>query len=207
MGCLTIKGNNEGLVAYINSGDYNSIKDELMEKIEKSRGFFKGCNLYIIDKYSNIPLEAFDELKTTLKEVYDIEIKYNSKPLQDTNERVFSNIYEGRTKFFRNTIRSGQRIYYNGNIVVIGDVNSSAEIIATGNIIILGILRGIAHAGSNGNKKAFVAAYVMQPSLLRIADIIVRAPDGEIERPNIPEVAAIKDGTIIVEPYLPNKYL
>ena len=40
---------------------------------------------------------------------------------------------------------------------------------------------------------------------MRIADIIVRAPDGDISEYKLPEVARVYDGEIIIEPYLPNK--
>ena len=92
--------------------------------------------------------------------------------------------------------------------MVIGDVNSGAEVIATGNIVILGALRGIAEAGSNGNKKAFVAAYKLNPELLKIGNIIGRSPDNRnAEVPSVPELAMIEGDIILIEPYLPNKYI
>ncbi len=83
------------------------------------------------------------------------------------------------TRFYNNTIRSGQVIEYNGNIVIIGDVNPGALVKATGNIVILGgkLRGGVAHAGTNGNENAYVAAYELQPTQLRIGDIIARKPD------------------------------
>jgi septum site-determining protein MinC len=35
---------------------------------------------------------------------------------------------------------------------------------------------------------------------------VTRAPEDN-DRPQFPEVAKVKDGSIIVEPYLPNKFL
>lgn len=207
MDYVTIKGSKDGLIAYVNSKDYDSVKNELMEKVKASGGFFTGCKLSIIDKDTIISEERYGELKGILKELYNIDLKYDFNGFEEKKDRMFKNIYEGRTKFIKNTIRSGQKITYNGNIVVIGDVNSGAELIASGNIVVLGVLRGIAHAGSSGNKKAFVASYIMQPSILRIADSIVRAPDENYEKPSTPEIALVKDDTIIVEPYLPNKFV
>jgi len=118
---------------------------------------------------------------------------------------VVKNSKEGMTKFLYGTLRSGQIVEYNGNIVVVGDVNPGAFLKATGNIIILGTLKGVAHAGFNGDNEAIVAAYNLIPNQLRIADIIVRAPDGDISEYKLPEVARVYDGEIIIEPYLPNK--
>ena len=87
-----------------------------------------------------------------------------------------------------------------GNLVIIGDINPGAELIAAGNIVVMGSLRGIVHAGCDGNRDAIVSALYLQPTQLRIADIITRSPDGEakITEP-IPEIASIKDGRIYIE--------
>lgn len=208
MGDITIKGNKDGLNVYVTSNNYEYIKNELIKKIQNGKDFFAGCNMtIIIDKLEENHKE---ELRIELKHMFDINVTYSSKEFQEKqekNEKVFSGIYEGRTKFYKNTIRSGQSFSYNGNVVIIGDVNSGAEVVASGNIIVLGVLRGIAHAGSNGNRRAFVAAYILSPLQLRIADIISRAPDERLEKPKMPEIAKIRDNNIIVEPYLPNKYL
>lgn len=205
---VTIKGNKDGLNVYINSGSFENIMNELICKIENAKDFFTGCDLYIVDKESLLTIEHYDRLKSSLKSKFNINL-FNPETdnLIERNDKMLLGIYEGRTRFYKTTIRSGQKINYNGNVVVIGDVNSGAEVSATGNIVVLGVLRGIAHAGSNGNKKAFVAAYMLKPSQLRIADIITRSPDNGIEKPKMPEIAKIKDDTIVIEPYLLNKYL
>ena len=59
-----------------------------------------------------------------------------------------------------------------GSIVIIGDVNSGAEIIASDHIIVLGSLRGLAHAGAKGNKQAIIAAGVFDSVQVRIANIV-----------------------------------
>ncbi len=98
------------------------------------------------------------------------------------------------------TVRSGQRFHYAGTIVVIGDVNPGAEVIAEGDIIVWGKLRGVVHAGSTGNENTMVGALILTPTQLRIGDLIARAPDNKHPR-NWPEVARIRDGRIIVEPW------
>ena len=120
-------------------------------------------------------------------------------------ETVFTGITEGKTKFVQGTIRSGQNINYDGNIVILGDVNPGAHITAYGNIVVMGSLRGVAHAGSNGNRDACVAAFYLEPTQLRISDVITRAPDGYYERPKIPELAKVKGNMVYIEPYLNRK--
>ncbi|ELK45706.1 septum site-determining protein MinC [Halobacillus sp. BAB-2008] len=79
------------------------------------------------------------------------------------------------------TVRSGQVIEVRGDLLLVGDVNPGGQINATGNIFVLGRLRGIAHAGFEGNTGAVIAAAYMQPNQLRIADQVSRSPDYESE--------------------------
>lgn len=102
------------------------------------------------------------------------------------------------TLLYKGTLRSGQRVDYEGNVVIVGDVNPGAEIKATGDIVILGALRGLAHAGSAGGEGA-VVAFRLAPTQLRVGDVIGRPPEGgPLGRE--PEVARLKDGVIVIEP-------
>ena len=43
--------------------------------------------------------------------------------------------------------------------MIMGDVNAGRMVTCTGDIIVLGALRGLAHAGAEGNEKAIVMAF------------------------------------------------
>lgn len=205
---IIIKGNKEGLNVVINMNhfsDFDDMLESLVDKLTQGRKFYKGSTLKITTelKYIN------DREIRKLKEILFDEFLISDCIFQeqgDSTTKVFTGIYEGRTKFLRKTIRSGQSINYPGNIVIIGDVNPGAEIYAAGNIIVFGTLRGVVHAGTNGNEKAIIAAFKLEPQILQIGNIITRSPEDEI-KPQYPEVAKIKNGNIIVEPYLDNKYI
>lgn len=81
-------------------------------------------------------------------------------------------IDESKTKYVTKSLRCGNRIEYRGSVVIIGDVNAGSEVIAEENIIIFGSLRGLAHAGARGNKRAIIVANNIDTKQLRIADII-----------------------------------
>ena len=81
------------------------------------------------------------------------------------------------TLYIHRTLRSGQSISSEGNIVIIGDVNPGAEIVAKGDITVWGILGGIAHAGSDGNTYSKIRALKLNAIQLRIGDIFARRPD------------------------------
>lgn len=99
----------------------------------------------------------------------------------------------------RKNVRSGQKISYDGTLLIFGDVNAGAELVASGHIIVLGTLRGVAHAGCQGNKDAIVYATQLCSLQLRIADLIARAPDGESTERHVPEIARIIDNYLVIE--------
>lgn len=78
--------------------------------------------------------------------------------------------------YLQNTVRSGVEIRHPGTIVICGDLNPGGKAIAAGDIIVWGRLRGIAHAGAQGNSQCRIAALQMEFTQLRIADAVARAP-------------------------------
>ncbi|NEO33020.1 MAG: septum site-determining protein MinC [Symploca sp. SIO3C6] len=88
------------------------------------------------------------------------------------------------------TVRSGVEIRHPGTIVIIGDLNPGGSLIAAGDILVWGRLRGVAHAGATGNRKARIMALQMEPTQLRIADAVARAPETSPEQFH-PEVAYV----------------
>ena len=78
-------------------------------------------------------------------------------------------------------MRSGQRLQFEGSVVILGDVNGGAEVIAEDNIVVLGRLRGMAHAGARGNAQAIIAAHIIDSPQIRIASIIKERSREEID--------------------------
>lgn len=199
---IEFKGTKEGVIVTVNGqSDCQQVKETIGRRLDRSRDFFKNGKIYIDFGNSGIDELQQREIKEFLFDNYGVSIQ----DIERNKVKVFNGIYEGRTKFVRNTVRSGQLIEYPGNVVVIGDVNAGGQIKAGGNVVILGTLRGVVHAGSSGNDRAIVAAFSLQPTQLRISGIIARSPDDEPQKPDCPELARIKDGQIVIEPYAPNK--
>jgi septum site-determining protein MinC len=68
-------------------------------------------------------------------------------------------------------LRSGQRVYAKGDLVVLGMVSNGAEVIAEGNIHIYAPLRGRALAGVHGNHDARIFCTSLEAELISIAGI------------------------------------
>lgn len=202
---VSFKGIKEGIYILIDEGDFEKIKEELERNLESKLDFFEGSKILGI-KSNYLLEEEKEELSHIITEKYNLSISSEGLPQSlEGSEEFYTGLDEGITRFINSTIRSGQEIEYNGNIVIIGDVNPGAIIKAKGNIIILGTFKGVAHAGADGNKEAIVAATDLRPTQLRIADIIVRKPDGEFKSSGLPEVAKVFNNEIYIEPYLPRK--
>lgn len=107
------------------------------------------------------------------------------------------------TVFIRRTLRSGQSVFSEGNIVVVGDVNPGASLEAEGDVIVLGSLRGQAHAGCSGNTNCTINAAIMQPTQLRIGTCIWVAPSSRprSKTDSVAMRAKVSDERIVLEPY------
>lgn len=105
--------------------------------------------------------------------------------------------------YIKSNLRSGQAVQHPGDVVVFGDVNHSAEILASGDIIVWGRLRGVVHAGAEGDDKAVIAALNIDCGQLRISDKLLAISSAPTKRtkaaPNfVPEIAKIVDNEIRV---------
>ena len=108
------------------------------------------------------------------------------------------------TTYVNQTLRSGQILESEGNVVIIGDCHPGSEIRAIGDITVWGVLSGIAHAGCKGNINAKVRALKLNAVQLRIGNCYSRRPDGTnipyIIRSSIftPEEARVVDNEIML---------
>lgn len=198
------RGIKEGIYIFIKNGDFDDIKTELKEKLEKSINFFEGSEILGIESES-LSEARIAELVEIIQVEYELNVSTAILSFEEPKAKVYTGIDEGMAKFIKSTIRSGQIVQYDGNLIILGDVNPGALVEAKGNIIILGTLRGVVHAGVDGNSDAIVAAYNLQPTQLRIADSIGRRPDGKVVASSLPEVARVHQNEVLIEPYLPGK--
>jgi len=162
--------------------------------------------------------EAFRELaqeegliQSTDAEDKDIELDTSTYTTLDEDEvpnmenmKDDEDVEKLPTLYINQTLRSGQTITSDGNIVIIGDANPGSEIIARGDVTVWGVLGGIAQAGSKGNKNAVIRALKLNAIQLRIATCFAR----RVNKENIPFVqktptftpqeARLKEKTIVI---------
>ncbi len=109
---------------------------------------------------------------------YSVQQNTMSQPLiepqNDSEETTTATMAE--PLYLQSTVRSGVEIRHPGTIVIFGDLNPGGKAIAAGDILVWGRLRGIAHAGAQGNHQCRITALQMEFTQLRIADAVARAP-------------------------------
>jgi septum site-determining protein MinC len=179
-----------------------SFEENLKEIKEKlSSSFFKGAVVIIDTDGLKLTKNQEKQLEDLLKEHNSQILSYKLEEREKKQSHHISNISREKSlKIINKTIRSGQRIEHDGDILILGDVNPDAYVIASGNIIVMGKLRGIVHAGANGDETAEVIALKLQPQQLRIAWHFTRAPDEEEkEDNNYPEKAYVENNQIYIE--------
>lgn len=209
---IQIKGTKDGVSVIIDIEKFRSfdnVIESLLKALTKNKGFYTNSILKIKSNFKHVSNDDIARLKESLFSeinIRDCVFEENNTTNEEDKVKTFNGVNEGKTKFIKKTVRGGQTIYYPGNLIIIGDVNSGAEVSAGGNIIVMGSIKGHVKAGAGGNEKSIIAAFLMQPELMQISDIVTVSPDDGV-KPNYPEVAKIKDGYIVVEPYLPNKYI
>lgn len=130
------------------------------------------------DFEERFPEEEEHSLKEELSAEKEIEVLETEDAVDEEELRKYNKETEKLpTLYIHRTLRSGQSISSEGNIVIIGDVNPGAEIVAKGDITVWGILGGIAHAGSDGNTYSRIRALKLNAIQLRIGGIFARRPD------------------------------
>ena len=181
---------------------YKEIREKLAEILASSDTLFDEVDGKIVVKGKRLLDGEEIEITNMLHEKtpQEVEIERPKQMGLATINNIFTkDTTITQTKVVKGTIRSGKRVDFEGSLIVLGDVNSGAELIAEGNIVVLGNLRGFAHAGAKGNRSAFIAANSINPTQLRIADIIMKNVTEKKEIGNTYEYASIKLGEIVIE--------
>ena len=221
---VQIKGIRDGLLITLGDGEWRDLQNALLDHVQRQGSFLKGGRLAI--DVGNQALSAVDlcSLRDHLSEngiALWAVIGNSPKTMQtaqslglatrlanESHDRKSSapetRLYDGDDAVLvQRTLRSGYSLQHPGHVVVLGDVNPGAEIVAGGNIIVWGRLRGVVHAGAEGDEHAVVCALDLSPTQLRIAGHIALTPQRR-GKP-LPESAHLSGGQVVAEVWNPKE--
>ena len=186
-------------------------QEELMESLKKKltelKKLYKEETNPIFITGKKLKNSEMLAIKNLINSKIDVQVDFDTPKtlgLHGIKKSFNKEIESSETKFFRGSVRSGKRIEYEGSIVILGDVNDGAEIIAGDIVIVVGVLRGLAHAGAKGNKKAIIAAASIECKQIRIADIIKEMEEEKDEEGNTivesrKTYASVEEDKIVLE--------
>lgn len=195
---VTIKGIKDGLVFLLDDQcEFEDLLGELRFKLEHShQNILTGPIIHVDIKLGS--REVTEEQKESILEI--LKQKGNLLIRSVESPRLPA-VVQGKPPIHTVTgiIRSGQVLHHDGNLLFLGDVNPGGIITCTGDIYVLGALRGMAHAGMEGNSEAIIAASYFAPTQLRISEMISRPPDEWETRESGMEFAYLKDGAMQID--------
>ena len=195
------KKENKLIITINKVADYVNIKEKMFQVLEASSDLFEEIEEPILIKGKRLQDHEEKELLNMISKKTDLKVvieKPKKLGLATINNIFNKDASVSNSKVFTGTVRSGQRIEYEGTVILLGDVNAGSEVVAEQNIIVLGNIRGYVHAGAKGNRSAFIAANTMNPTQLRISDLILKN-EKKVDVGNGYEIAKVTMGTINIE--------
>jgi septum site-determining protein MinC len=218
---IDIKGIRDGLLITLPPGRWDDVRQLLIDAVAQRADFFRGARVALQladrelgaaelgslrDELSGSDVTLWAVLSTadlTRAAAADLGL---ARELSPQAGRVAvepptqdSALPGEEAILIERTLRSGHSVRYPGHVIVLGDVNPGSEIIAGGHVIVWGRLRGVVHAGAEGDESAVVCALDLAPTQLRIAGHISVSPARK-GKPK-PEMALVREDQLIAEPW------
>lgn len=220
---MQIKGIKDGLLVTLGEGEWTALETALLAHVDEKAAFFQGARValdvgnHILraaelgalrDRLSSKGISLWAVISNSpvteqTAQVLGLATRISTPRPERTIRPLDTNLEGEGAILVQRTLRSGFKVSHHGHIVVLGDVNPGAEVIAGGSVVVWGRLRGVVHAGADGDEKAWVCALEMIPTQLRIAGFVAVPPDRK-GKPE-PETARIQNGRVIVESWNPKK--
>lgn len=190
---------------------FQTIMEFLSQRLTESHHFLKRARMTLDLRQRPFRVEEVRELRRLLLEKADVELvqvrlgedlrgllSWAAEQLAVTLSVDQAHQPVAQPVVVRATCRSGSRFESEADCFILGDVNPGAEVLAVGDIIIFGNLRGIAHAGTRGDRSARIWALNIEPSQIRIADLVAVPPKGSRRGSGRFEVAEVQGEMIQV---------
>jgi len=129
----------------------------------------------------------------------EIQKTATSSPSAAPHEVIKEIVVSTATTLINQPVRSGQRIYASGDLIILTQVSAGAEIMAEGNIHVYNTLRGRALAGVQGNRDARIFCSDLQAELISIAGDYKTSEDLKDITPRKPVQIYLQDQALIIK--------
>jgi septum site-determining protein MinC len=173
---VIFKGGKNGIIILLDEeATFEQICRALRRKVSEASKFFADTQTSITFKGKELSESQILALLDIMNDETDMSVTFVEDltgqlqvaaaiQMQVPKPPPAQQIIAAETYFHKGSLRSGQSLMHTGSVVIMGDVNAGAEVLATGNVMVFGTVRGLVHAGSGGDEKAFICAISIQPN-------------------------------------------
>jgi len=235
-GAVTIKGRSGGVLIEIGKGNWPDLVVVLKDRLARAGNFFRNGKVALdlgVRSLTDQDLRALyhllaqhqltlglirtaspDTFQLALSLGFAAHLEQAESKIVTVAQSTLSNLAEEHHFIYSGHLRAGQVLQRQEHILVIGDVNPGGTVISDGDILVWGHLRGVAHAGASGDRRAVIVALDLAPVQLRIQELLAIAPDAQRKRwgpwkrsvIKQPEIAYLANNEIVVEAWNASKF-
>jgi septum site-determining protein MinC len=189
----SFKGTDHGIIVLLNPEFFfDEILSYLSKILDERRVFFSGANLIVEPNGVLLSEQKIGKLSELFKK---FGITFSIEGMGKISQKEvlpLENKKEGGTTIIPHTLRAGQVINFDGNVVILGDINEGAEVNVTGSVYVFGIVRGIVNAGNS------VVSLGFMPLRMMIGKVVFdNSKSGKTYRK--PRIAKVENGKIEVK--------
>lgn len=148
---------------------------DLKKKLKDFKKLYKDDNTPLFISGKVLKNKEMEEIQNLAKSIIDTKIDFDSPKILGLHgiKKTFNkDIATSETKFHRGSLRSGQRVEFEGSLVILGDVNAGAEVGSRRKCSCSRNFKRTSTCGAKGNKEAIIAAASIEAPQLRIANIV-----------------------------------
>lgn len=220
---VVIKSKSYGIHLVLNPEmKFEELTQAVLAKFREAGAFFKDAKVGISFEGYHLTPEQEYELIDLIQSHTSIEIICIMEEerireaciLAETEALVRDKAME-HAKCHFGSLKSGDDLRSETGLIIIGNVPKGAKVTARGNIVVFGALEGLAQAGSYGDSAAYIAALSIDTGQLQIGSILFipqakggKSKSGFLRRKKTeedvkltPQIARVRDGHVIMEPY------
>lgn len=178
MSLSTIKSYQSGIALHLDpNADFDSIIEDVANKFEESRKFFKNAKVALSIEDRILSEEEEKRIVSTINEHSDVNLLCIVGKNEETNrkyvkalKRVESQRDENNTRLYVGNVSDGDIIESEGSLVVYGNVELGGAVVATKDVIVMGYISGQVYAGMSGDENSVVICFGLSPRKVSIAD-------------------------------------
>ncbi len=174
-----MKGTKDGFVLRLDDQcAYSDLVEELKKKVLEG-GIDGKVDVQLYLGYRYCTDEQIDELIHIVQETEQLivaNVQSEVLTVHESNQKMIES-----QDTYLGVVRSGQILRSSGDIIIVGNVNPNGRVEAGGNVYVLGKLKGIVHAGVQGNKEAIIAASRFEATHIMIADQVEAMSDEHVK--------------------------